>query len=1033
VTIDQDDDLFTYTDPNGWVSLGTYTFSGSGTVVLTRGSDGPSDWTIADQVKFKRTGSEVVLDNPVLTSPWSASGPTTLAPGGYLVLVSNYAAFDSRYHVAANNIPVAGVYSGNLSNNGDAIKLFQVGQSDPASGYVPYCRVDYVNFDDHAPWPAEPDGSGSSLNRLDASQYGNDPIQWGPGTLGGTPGRANVALDTSPPSTPTNLAGHVTANPDVIALSWTAAVDNESYVAYYVVYRDGEAIGASAATSYQDADVLPVTPYSYEVSAVNRDGYEGARSAAVVVTVPGVANYAIPDASHIEMIFTEPLTPATATVPGNYVLVVGTIAGASLSPDGLKVTLTTAQPLVAGSACSVTIHNLTTVSGNEVRDGLQIAFTYAPLGDSYILREYWTGIGGTLVRDLTSNPNYPDNFTGKTYPTSFEGPVNWTDYYGTRIRGYVHPPTSGNYTFWIASDDSSELWLSTDEDPGRKVRIASVPLATGYRAFTAYASQQSAPIALMAGRRYYIEALQKEGAGGDHISVRWQLPGGAWENPADPSLPIPGSRISQWGPPPDTSPPSVPASLSAQIALAARVDLSWAAAADPQSGVHHYVIYRDGQAYATSATTTYSDTGAAAGLRHRYQVSAVNSFYYEGTRSATISVAPAGIVSAAALDSTTVQVVFTEPMDPTRAQQTANYALSGGRTVTAAVLQADRLTVRLTTSSLTSGTIYTVTVNNLRTATGVDLAANLQTSFYYGNGILWEYWLNIGSGNAVADLTGNPNYPYNPSGREYRTLFETPTNWADAYGGRMRGYITPTTTGDYWFWVASDDYGELWLSTDSDPAHKTRIADVPGWTSSRQWTKYAAQKSALVHLVAGTRYYVEALMKEGGGGDNLAVTWQRNGAAFDGLPIAGSFLTPYVETVNTLSVTPTVNALLTGDTTPPLAGSVNDAAVAVTVGLAGRYYAATRNTGTMWLLPDGAIQPALAAGTYDVVVCATDAASRTAFDATSNELVIDTTPPTAAIAAVSPDPRTDAVASTKRFFGSETLTMTQYGACACPA
>ncbi len=258
-------------------------------------------------------------------------------------------------------------------------------------------------------------------------------------------------------------------------------------------------------------------------------------------------------------------------------------------------------------------------------------------------------------------------------------------------------------------------------------------------------------------------------------------------------------------------------------------------------------------------------------------------------------------------------------------------------------------------------------------------------------------------------MTNNPSYPFNPSGREYRSLFEAPTNWAEAYGGRMRGYLTPTTTGDYWFWIASDDNGELWLSTDSNPDNKTRIAYVPGWTSSREWTWYAEQKSASIHLVAGNRYYVEALMKEGGGGDNLAVAWQRDGTAFDGLPIPAEFLTPYTETISTLLVTPSVQTLLTNDTTPLLGGSVNDPNVALTVGLAGRYYAATRNSNTTWLLPDGVIEPALANGTYDVVACATDAASRTAFDTTTNELVIDTTSPTADIVDVTPDPRETAV------------------------
>ena len=37
--------------------------------------------------------------------------------------------------------------------------------------------------------------------------------------------------------------------------------------------------------------------------------------------------------------------------------------------------------------------------------------------------------------------------------------------------------------------------------------------------------QQSRHIALEAGKAYYIMALHKEGAGGDHVSVAWQGPG----------------------------------------------------------------------------------------------------------------------------------------------------------------------------------------------------------------------------------------------------------------------------------------------------------------------------------------------------------------------------------------------------------------------------------------------------------------------------------------------------------------------------
>ena len=45
------------------------------------------------------------------------------------------------------------------------------------------------------------------------------------------------------------------------------------------------------------------------------------------------------------------------------------------------------------------------------------------------------------------------------------------------------------------------------------------------------------------------------------------------------------------------------------------------------------------------------------------------------------------------------------------------------------------------------------------------------------------------------------------------------------------------------------------------------------WTNFEAWTTYATQQSASIPLVAGQAYYVDALMKQGGGGDNLSVAW----------------------------------------------------------------------------------------------------------------------------------------------------------------
>lgn len=157
-----------------------------------------------------------------------------------------------------------------------------------------------------------------------------------------------------------------------------------------------------------------------------------------------------------------------------------------------------------------------------------------------IVLEIWRGIGGGNVDSLRGHAAYPDRPTERTRLRVFESPKDVGDDYGARVRGYVHPPATGDYVFWIASDDNGELWLSTDDDPKTKVVIARQGEWTSPQEYEKRAEQKSMPLRLEAGRRYYIEALLKEGGGGDHVSVRWQLPDGKIEQP------IPGARLSPW-------------------------------------------------------------------------------------------------------------------------------------------------------------------------------------------------------------------------------------------------------------------------------------------------------------------------------------------------------------------------------------------------------------------------------------------------------------------------------------------------------
>lgn len=146
-------------------------------------------------------------------------------------------------------------------------------------------------------------------------------------------------------------------------------------------------------------------------------------------------------------------------------------------------------------------------------------------GTGKILREMWTDVGGKSIDDLFASPDYPDNPSARDYMTALEGPRDGKDF-GVRIRGYIHPPVSGQYRFWIASDDASQLWLSTDANPANKVPIAGVHTWTPSRQWDKLPEQTSAIINLRAGQTYYIEIVHKQADQKTNLSVAWQPPGG---------------------------------------------------------------------------------------------------------------------------------------------------------------------------------------------------------------------------------------------------------------------------------------------------------------------------------------------------------------------------------------------------------------------------------------------------------------------------------------------------------------------------
>src|SRR5262245_5777153 len=195
-----------------------------------------------------------------------------------------------------------------------------------------------------------------------------------------------------------------------------------------------------------------------------------------------------------------------------------------------------------------------------------------PRPQGFITAKEFLDIGGTTIPDLTNNVKFPNNPDNVNYPARFEWPTGPDDAtpppgdvknsYGIQIIGYFYPPITGQYRFAIAADDNAVLYLSTDSNPANKVRIC---IEAGWNTVRNWDNQdsgrgralvdmgtvderwnnQSKPITLQSNVVYFIEALQKEGGGGDNVAVAYRTDG-TWPTVAGGDLPIPGSQLSTF-------------------------------------------------------------------------------------------------------------------------------------------------------------------------------------------------------------------------------------------------------------------------------------------------------------------------------------------------------------------------------------------------------------------------------------------------------------------------------------------------------
>jgi len=364
-----------------------------------------------------------------------------------------------------------------------------------------------------------------------------------------------------------------------------------------------------------------------------------------------------------------------------------------------------------------------------------------------ITRWIFDGIPGNTLASLTNASIFPDGPTFREQlddhtPTAagilvrgLQSRDNSGSDYGSYIRGYLEAPVDGEYRFFIASDDASELWLSTDIRPSNRRRIA-FEASSGAALFSGprLEERRSSPIRLLRGQKYWIEVLHKQGAGASSLQVGWQRPDGTQEivparhlaqDPLDPYLGRSEPNLAPTFNPAGFNGGDLPTTLSVLEGEDLTLELD-VIAAQPTT-----IQWRRAGNLIAGENLSFLDLQrvSAAWNGQTVQATIANAFGQTTSTPATLSVRPDTTPPSVASvdhrgDPNQLTVTFSEPVATSGASSIANYELrtSTGTLipiVSASVSEEGR-TVRLSgTFHFEINSQYQLTVRNLD-----DLAAS---------------------------------------------------------------------------------------------------------------------------------------------------------------------------------------------------------------------------------------------------------------------------------------------------------------------
>jgi hypothetical protein len=287
-------------------------------------------------------------------------------------------------------------------------------------------------------------------------------------------------------------------------------------------------------------------------------------------------------ASRVRVAFDRWVSPDSASVPANYVFDKGvTATGVALTTDPAVLDVITTG-LAPNTSYTLSISGVKDqrVSQNLIQPNSTTFKSYV-LTSGTLALDFYAKIPGTSVDSLRNDAQFPNGVYTNLVLTNFStlaltagdwnsnpafGPRNLGSDYGVRVYGWITPPKSGNYTFFLRSDDASELLLSGDESTATTQIAFESACCEGFKEPAEGVTETSAPQALVAGQKYFIEVLNKEGGGGDFVEVAWREESDT--TPAGSLKPIPAEFLSSLAPAPQ-------ARFNAPVLAGGQIVISW--------------------------------------------------------------------------------------------------------------------------------------------------------------------------------------------------------------------------------------------------------------------------------------------------------------------------------------------------------------------------------------------------------------------------------------------------------------------------